>query len=66
MRYYDNRTTVSNEGVLADFNRELKKQGFSLANVISGDDSLWIIVYPTTAYNQVEYLVNQLGSELAS
>jgi hypothetical protein len=64
IRHYDNRTTVSNDGVLADFNRELKKQGFNLANVISGDDNLWIIVYPTTAHNEVEYLVNQLGSEL--
>jgi hypothetical protein len=64
MRYYDSRTTVSSDGVLEGFNRELKKQGFSLANVISGDDSLWIIVYPTAAHNEVEYLVNQLGGEL--
>ncbi len=64
MRHYDNRTTISDERVLGDFNRELKKQGFNLANIVSGDDNFWIIVYPTTAHNQIEHLVNQLGAEL--
>lgn len=64
MRHYDDRTTISDERVLGDFNRELKKQGFNLANIVSGDDNFWIIVYPTTAHSQVEQLVNQLGTEL--
>ncbi|RKS85279.1 hypothetical protein DES39_1792 [Orbus hercynius] len=65
MRHYDNRTTIADERVLGDFNRELKKQGFNLANIISGDDNVWIIVYPTTAHSQVEQLMSQLGAELA-
>lgn len=64
LRHYDNRTTISSDLVLSDFNRELKKQGFSLANIESEDDYYWIIVFPSSYYSQIEQLIRQLGSQL--
>lgn len=65
-KVYDHgdRSSLSNPDVFHDFQRELRKQGFSLANILTGDDAFLIIVFPTTNINQIKPIFDKLKMAL--
>lgn len=63
LRNYADSASISSDHVFSDFQRELNKQGFTLTNIISGDDDYWVMVFPSEHYNQVAALIKRLGAE---